>query len=170
MATLTVLWSALGLAMFSIRASHPLTTSALGTDATGALAGPSGGTSSGSSGLPLAIVLLIVYLLTGAVAMTHGYRTGDPAADALRKLLHRRARLIRDLERARHDLTVARGQSRRATQNLDNEEQLHRAEKDTLERVGEEVTADGKHRVAMHQADPSRTDGLFHPDAEQQAG
>jgi hypothetical protein len=157
-AVLGALWLLLGTVMCWLRWSTPVNGA---VRRSGPLADKVAAAGSGSGdAMRIAILLLVVFLITGALAMTHGYRFGDPRSPELRAALARRAALEREL--ADHRLSVADAEGdfqkiledqRRARRSRTYEHEIHQARTD-------ELRSQARARIAQHVADPEGTDVL----------
>ncbi|MEU8241766.1 hypothetical protein AB0C07_26240 [Actinoplanes missouriensis] len=159
---LTVLWLGLGATMWWLRASDR-DTSVFG-NATGSLA-PKATTSAASGGfdqeaLHVALLLLVLFLMTGALAMGHGFRWGDPRLTEVRAAYRAKAKLFKELstrefevEQATGNLNHVRADQVRVTQSRDRDHEIDKSRGDVLRSEARRTAAETQH-------DPAATDAL----------
>lgn len=164
--TVSLLWLSLGGLIGWIRATN----SEPSSDATGDLADAAEAVDAAGDGLTqtsiqMAALLLGLYLLTGAIAMTFAYKHGDPRSAHIHRLLRERRRLAEEQARLAHEMRIAEG--RRAVREQDRE---YDAEQFDLEQGRQDVRtdslrADANLHNAGYQGDPQATDALTVQDA-----
>jgi hypothetical protein len=157
--SLAAAWLGIGVAMFWLRASPEPAPDLVGgsTDFGGGaslVADPAAG------GAAVAPLLLGVYLVTGLLAMVHGYFTGDPRQAEVRRAF----RILRQAEERLADRVYGRdravGVRKRAQQALEELEDERRRGIEECDAYGDIVLQGVRLRIAMYLADPSSTDGL----------
>jgi hypothetical protein len=158
MAALAIGWLGAGATIMWMRAKNPIADTGAGS---GPLATGSGGGDSGS--MRVAVLLLVLYLLTGMLAMTHAYQYRDPRSAELRDAEKERERLVRLVAERQYEKHLAE-QGLAAQREVS---QLHKESRDR--RVGEkEFLGHALHEqtaqdIAKHLASPSATSELIPP-------
>lgn len=156
---LAVLWLGLGLIIAGIRfySSTPQR-----SQSSGVLSGPASSTTSSSTST--AVLLLCLYLLTGALAMTHAYRYGNPIKAEMRRLRRERRRLLAQRLTESHQHRAATGQVQMATE--DKSQVRDQYDRDSgLQPVRDaHLHAMSREENAVSRGDPSATDALMDPD------
>ena len=155
---LTAVWLALGAVMCWLRWSTPTgaTTQRSGILATQVTAAGSGS----DDAMHIAVLLLVLFLLTGVLSMTHGYRFGDPRSPELRAALEQRARLERQL--AEHRLSVA-GVEGDLNKNLEDQQRAKRSrmyEHEIHQARTDELRNQSRAFIAEQIGDPEGTETL----------
>ncbi|MEU4560071.1 hypothetical protein AB0F72_16945 [Actinoplanes sp. NPDC023936] len=158
---LSVLWLGLGATMWWLRASDR-DTSVFG-NATGALAPKAPAAASAGfdqEALHIALLLLVLFLMTGALAMGHGYRWGDPRLAEVRAAYRAKAKLFKELstreyevEQANGNLNHVRADQVRVTQSRDRDHEIDKHRGDVLRSAARIKAAETQH-------DPAATDAL----------
>lgn len=152
------LWLSLGGVMCWLRWSTP-------TSATGQRSGQLATqvTAAGSktdNAAHIAALLLVLFLLTGALAMTHGYRFGDPRSPELRAAIEQRAKLERDIAEHRLSVADALGDLQK---NLEDQQRARRSrtyEHEIDQARNDELRSQARQFIAGHLGDPEGTDSL----------
>lgn len=144
---LTLLWLGLAAVTFWIRAVTP----------------PLGGTADGQTQMQMAMLFLGIYLITGALAMTHAYRSGDPVAAELRAARMRRRRLLTQLATYDHERLRAQGRLAVQREDIQREREQHQRELGLGPLLDEALSRESQLEMAETQGDPSATDGLTNP-------
>lgn len=159
-ALLTVLWLGLGLVIAGIR-YHA------GTPArprsSGALAdAPSG---AGANATSMALVLLCLYLLTGALAVTHAYRFGDPYKAEMRRLRRERRRLLNQRLDEFQEHREATGLAQLANEDKTRVRDQYDRDAGLGPVRDAHLQAMSREQNAVSRGNPSATDALLDPDA-----
>jgi hypothetical protein len=159
-ATLLTLWLALGVTMASIRAfgvGSPAGSRGSGPLASALSSGPDAGAKA------LAMLLLVVYLLTGALAMSHAFRVGDPTSVQLSDMRRARRRLLADIAELHHRQRLADAQARLREQDLKRNAELLQQQHDMLDAAARGLQAEVGFESAVTLGDPSATDVFMPP-------
>jgi hypothetical protein len=151
----TTVWLALGLVMYWIRSHQPEPASA----GTGTLQLPS--LSAGeTSQSPFALLLLGLYLLTGALAAGHAYRYSDPRSVELQEAINERKRINRERVRRFYELQRVEG----LLEQTRDEQQRESADRDRkneeVEAWGAELSAQQTEDLIERLGDPAATDAI----------
>lgn len=159
-ALLSVLWLGLGATMGWLRATGR--SNSVFSGATGSLAPQSSAGSFGidQQSLNIALLLLVLFLMTGALAMGHGYRWGDPRAAEVRAANRHRAKLAKELTDREYEVEVAAGNlnhvrsdQQRLAQSRVRDHEIDKARRDVLRNEARRTAAEDR-------GDPSATDAL----------
>jgi hypothetical protein len=158
MAALAIGWLGAGATIMWMRAKNPIVDTG---DASGPLAAASGTGNGGA--LLVAGLLLVLYLLTGMLAMTHAYQYRDPRSAELRDAEKERERLVRLVAERHYEKHLAE-QGLAAQREVSR---LHRESRDRRvgekEYLGEALHAQTAQDIAKHLASPSATSELIPP-------
>jgi uncharacterized membrane protein YidH (DUF202 family) len=157
-ALVLLLWLGLGSALAWIRLHHD--SFALESTATGYLAEPVTDSGVDTTSLQMAVLLLILYLLTGAVAMTHAYRFGDPRSAEVRRALRERRRLAAEVARLAHLHRLAEAELRVREADRERDRQQHEREQGMHDSRNNGMRTEADLRTAGHLGDPQATDAL----------
>jgi len=145
-ATLATLWLAVGGGISWLRIMQPLGSSDV----------------AGLEALQFGLLLLGLYLLTGALAITTAYRFGSQRDAELRALLRDRARADRDANDYRHNSERVEALAGHLTDERQRRVDEH-ANGDALEAFGVFLKSAARFRQAEHNGDPRKTDELIPP-------
>jgi hypothetical protein len=162
-ALISALWLSLGLLIAWVRAWDNLTTGS--SDATGDLApDPSTATTAGhsftSSSTQLAGLLLVLYLLTGVIAMTHAYRFGDPRSAEIRKALRERRELADQHAQLAYQVRLAEGVADLRRDDRERDDEQFQVERGSETSRRDHTRIDGRQQMSRHFANPQFTDAL----------
>ena len=149
-------WLGLGLVIAWVRTLQPTSAASVGT---GVLA-TAVASSLDVESLQLAALLLVLYLLTGALAMTHGYRFGDPRTVEYRAAVRVREQLQREAAERLYSYRLAEQllEERRSQLTRDDEAHERRVEENAA--LAALLREDARMEQMRHHGDPSITDGL----------
>jgi hypothetical protein len=167
MVVLSVLWLALGATISGIRATVGAST-VRGTGS-GPLA-TSAGSKAAEGAIWVAALMLGVYLVTGALAMTHAYRFGDPTTADERVARKRRLRLEADAAELAALARVERARQEVAAENRKRASKLHDLEQELDEARRSGLRAEQAQQTAAAMGNPSATDSLLDPDGDANNG
>lgn len=154
------LWFLLGLTVAWIRAVSPLGFS--GDDE------PPPTFSWTSDTVELAALMLVLYLVTGALSMAHGYRFGDPSAEvqlALERTIRRRTKALR---RLKHDQQRAKLHVELAKQRSASAEEAEQRAATIQRAVGLQFEEESRVAQGTNLGSPSATSALHHRRREAQ--
>lgn len=157
------LWLSLGLIIGWIRAFPP----AIAPKATGKLAPIAAATDPDAR--RLAALLLVLYLLTGVLAMTHGYQNGDPRSAAVRQALRRREEMAMQLAERRYEAELAQGLVTLRAEDLRREEAARRREHEIDQARAVHLQSAARQFTARHVGDPAGTDELHQAAAREES-
>lgn len=161
-AVVSLLWLGIGVVVAWIRLTHGRRSDVGGAPGlSDDFAEVAGNAASETGSLQLAALLLALYLLTGAVAMTHAYRFGDPRSTEVRRTLRERRRYANEVARLAHLQRLAEGdwQARAAERKWDVEQ--NEREQGMHDSRRAESQTDSQQRIAAHEGDPQATDALL---------
>jgi hypothetical protein len=165
MAALAIGWLAAGATIMWMRARNPIADAG---NASGPLAGTSGETDNGS--LRVAILLLVLYLLTGMLAMTHAYQYRDPRSAELRDAEKERERLVRLVAERQYEKHLAE-EGLAAQVEV---QQMHKASRDRRvgekEYLGQALQEQAAQDIAKRIGSPSATSELIPPKPDDNPG
>jgi hypothetical protein len=146
-ALLAAFWLGVGATVAWLRITHPLTSRA---------------GEPGTEALQFGLLLLCLYLLTGALAITTAYRFGSPREAELRGLLRERERAVRDV--ADHQFDYDRTERLAAHTRAETERaRAEHLDQGGLEAFGVYLKERINLRQAGHLGDPQATDELRQP-------
>jgi hypothetical protein len=155
---LGAVWMSLGVVMCWLRWSTPTSTTGPRSGQLAAQVAAAG--SRTDNAMHLAVLLMVLFLLTGALAMTHGFRFGDPRSPELRAAIAQRAELEKQI--AEHRLSVADAEGD-LQKNLEDQQRAKRSrtyEHEIDQARVDELRSQARQFVARHVADPDGTDRL----------
>jgi hypothetical protein len=160
MLQLGTLWLGLGSTIAWIRTQDSIGNAAA---ATGALAPQASAGSIDHKALEIAVLLLVVYLLTGALAMTHAYRFGDPRTIEIRRMQRERRTLAAEAARLAYEQRLAEGRLSARREDRQREAGQHGREQELTDVHTSQLRQDANQETAIHQHDPAATDALTDP-------
>lgn len=159
---LVMLWLALGSLLAWIRLHHErFTTTPQGE---GDIAITTGAGLEAAVSPQLAGLLLIVYLIAGAVAMTHAYRFGDPRSAEIRRALRERRRLADEAAQLAYAQRLAEAELQVRRDDRERDHQQHEREQGMHDSRYSFLRSAGHQRAAQHLGDPQATDALTRED------
>jgi hypothetical protein len=148
-------WLGLGLVIAWMRTLQPTSTVPLGS---GLLSTPA--QSIDVESVQLAALLLILYLLTGALAMTHGYRFGDPRTVEFRAAVRLRERLQREAAERLYSYRLAEQLLTERRGQLARDDEAHERRVEETEALAALLREEARLQQMGHHGDPPTTDGL----------
>jgi hypothetical protein len=156
MVVLTLVWLAVGATVTWMRALNPVVDS-------GDTSGPLAGATADDGAVRVAILLLVLYLLTGMLATTHAYQYRDPRSAELRHAEKQRERLVKLVAERHYEKHLAE-------QGLAAQQEVSRLHRESRERrvgekeyLGNALHAQAAQDIAKHLASPSATSELIPP-------
>ncbi|MEV4349478.1 hypothetical protein AB0J83_33885 [Actinoplanes sp. NPDC049596] len=162
MAILAIGWLAAGATLMWIRVRNPITDSG---EASGPLAAPATGGADDSS-LWAAALLLVLYVLTGVLAMTHAYQYRDPRSAELRDAEKEKERLVRLVAERQYEKHLAE-EGLAAQVEIQH---MHRASRDRRvgekEYLGQALHEQAAQDIAKNMGSPSATSELIPPKSD----
>ncbi|MFC0541922.1 hypothetical protein ACFFH7_10550 [Kutzneria chonburiensis] len=163
MVVLSVLWLALGATISGIRATVGAST--IRGTGSGPLA-TSAGSKASEGAIWVAALMLGVYLITGALAMTHAYRFGDPTTADERVARKRRLRLEAEAAELAAQARVEGARQEVAAENRKRASKLHDLEQELDEARRSGLRAEQAQQTAAAMGNPSATDSLLDPEGD----
>lgn len=149
-AALAAIWLTVGGAIMWLRAVRPL-----GTDDEAV---------AGVTELQVALLLLGLYLLTGALAMTAAYRFGNPRMAEMRALLRERKAAAREASHTRFEFERNQARLESVRNERRRHDEQHQEDSDLPAAFGEYVNEEATLRVAESiRGGPAQTDGVLRP-------
>jgi len=144
---MTVLWLGLAAVTFWIRDVSP----------------PLDSTPNGQTQLQIALLFLCIYLITGALAMTHAYRSGDPVSAELREARRRRRQQITDFAQAERERRLAEARLAVRREDLQREQEQFERDQELGDLIRGETRTLAQLDIAEAEGHPSATDALTDP-------
>jgi len=124
------------------------------TEAVSGLASPS---------YQVALLMLVLYLLTGTLAMGYGYRFNDPRTRAQLALIRDREELVQEKRRIQHARELAELRLALHNENVDLARAFHNGRLNVDAAIEQQLQHSWRKSAAMAQGDPASTDELFPP-------
>jgi hypothetical protein len=147
-----ILWLLLGITIAWIRANSPL-----GFSADIVTPGPLSLT---SDSVEVAALMLILYLLTGSIALAHGYRFGDPTAELRREIERTLRNRVRRLRRTQLEQQRAQLHAGSATERAATEVEAERNGVDIMRAVRRQLEQEARTTLAENDASPEGTSAI----------
>jgi hypothetical protein len=116
-----------------------------------------------STPVQLAGLMFLLYLVTGALAIGHGYRFGNPITRAQRDLVRDRQTFVRELQRLHRARRLAEAEREQGVDDLAREQHYHDLQMERGDALVQQLREAARQRNARAQGDPAATDAIFPP-------